>query len=279
MRHPPIQPTRKLSAVLNVFQVLYNEGPYSRPVHLVQGIKHQALALRVSVFLPLDVFSDHSSIGKNHPVLVVAVHAKNSSLLSKSRSWFFKNQIDEQSFIFEAETNRLTNRPAIFELVVQMLGRFYRDCKSWGPRASKVYCIIEGTFKLLDFHEVIIKCSRVFSQSWLSVIHSVSNSFFRLLGQGLGESCRGLKFISTFVNGFKVGHFRSLVPSLPEKIYKVLSKVVAFIEEGFKSFCLGLVQVREKDTRRASHSWGLEFRVGFNHSLAYNTLICEDIKR
>jgi hypothetical protein len=67
------------------------------------------------------------------------------------------------------------------------------------------------------------------------------------------------------MNGFEIGHFRGLVISLPEEVYEVLGKIVTFIEECFKDFCFGFVQVREEDTGRASHGWGLEFGVGFNH--------------
>ena len=275
MRHPPIQLPRKLSAVLNIFQVLYDEGLDIRLIHLIQGIKHQALAFCVSMFLPLaklldgliNIFSDHSSIREDHTVLVIAVHAKNPPMSSQRRSWLFKDQINKQFFIFEAETNGLTNRPAIFKFVVQVFGRFYRQDHFWSARANKVYRVIKGAFKLLYSHKVIVEGYGMLSKSWLSVIHSVSNNFFCLLGHGLGESCCSLESISAFMNSFEIGHFCGLIVSLPKEVYEILSKVVAFIEEGFKGFCLGLVQVREENAGRASHSWGLELGMGFNHNL------------
>ena len=274
MRHPPIQLPRKLSAVLNIFQVLYDEGLDIRLIHLIQGIKHQALAFCVSMFLPLaklldslvNVFSDHSPVGKDHTVLIIAVHAKNPPVNSQRRPGLFKDQIDEQSFIFKTETNGLANSPFVLKLVVQMLGRFYRQDHFRSSRTNKLYGVVKRPLKFLYGHEVIVESYGMLSKSWLSVIHSVSNNFFSLLGHGLSQSRGSLESVSAFMDGFEAGHFCRTVSCLPEKVYEVLGKVVAFTEEGFKSLCLGLVQVREENAGRASHGRDLEFGMGFNHT-------------
>src|SRR5262249_55190247 len=156
--------------------------------------------------------------------------------------------------------------PARSEQAIEVLGAVQRQRETRSARANETQGVVKmGSVKRLQAHKVRVECGGPAAHSRLAVVIGMGGpaDFFRLLGQGLRQSCCDTKTVTASVDSRQISQVRRKVLALPEQVDKVLRHVSALVEKVVDNSRFAGVEIVQEEAGTAAHH--RRFLVGFPH--------------